>query len=178
MQWDPVDIENELIARLQRLRERHDFRAVHVTSNPSDIPDEQEARLVILGPADVHRSGGEYPARAKAQEILDSKGTGPRLYKNMLIFLAPDDSGMRSCLQSIRLFKAWRSVLDDEEQLGLDAVQRRQAKDDLEKADRTVDAQIGEAYCWVHVPHQEVSAEEGPKEIQWEIARLSGILSI
>ncbi len=173
-QWDPVDIENELIARLQRLRDRHDFRAVHVTSNPSEIPDEQEARLVVLGPADVHRRGGEYPARVKAQEILDSKGTGPRLYKNMLIFLAPDDTGIRSCLQSIRLLKAWQSVLDDEEQLGLDAVQRRQAKDGLERADRTVDAQIGEAYCWVHVPHQEVSAEEGPKEIQWEIARLSG----
>jgi hypothetical protein len=92
----------------------------------------------------------------------------------MLIFLAPDDTGIRSCLQSIRLLKAWQSVLDDEEQLGLDAVQRRQAKEGLEKADRTVDAQIGEAYCWVHVPQQEVSAEGGPKEIQWEITRLSG----
>lgn len=173
-QWDPVDVENELITRLQRLRDHQAFRAVHVTSNPSEIPDEQEARLVILGPADVHRRGGEYPARAKAEEILDSKGTGPRLYKNMLIFLAPDDSGIRSCLQSIRLFKAWQSVLDDEEQLGLDAVQARQAKESLEKADRTVDAQIGEAYCWIHVPHQEVGTEGGPKEIQWEITRLSG----
>jgi len=110
----------------------------------------------------------------KAQEILDSKGTGPRLYKNMLIFLAPDDSGIRSCLLSLRLLKAWQSVLDDEEQLGLDTVQKRQAKDALEKADRTVDAQIGEAYCWIHVPHQEVSAEDGPTEVQWEISRLSG----
>ena len=178
-QWDPVDIENELTARLQRLRDRNDFRAVHVTSDPAEIPDEQEARLVILGPAYVHRRGSEYPAKARAQEILDSKGTGPRIYKNMLLFLAPDDAGIRNGLQSIRLYRAWRSVLGDEEQLGLDAVQRRQAKDGLEKADKTVDAQIAEAYCWVHVPHQEVTEEDlaagkGPKEIQWDISRLSG----
>jgi len=173
-QWDPVDIENELTARLQRLRDRNDFRAVHVTSDPGEIPDEQEARLVILGPAYVHRRGSEYPAKVRAQEILDSKGTGPRIYKNMLVFLAPDDAGIRNGLQSIRLFRAWQSVLDDEEQLGLDAVQHRQAKEGLEKADKTVDAQIAEAYCWVHVPHQEATAEGGPKEIQWDISRLSG----
>jgi hypothetical protein len=174
VQWDQHDVEAELIRRLQRLNDRHSFTAVHVTSEPSDIPDEQEARLVVLGPRDVHRRDTEMPAQSRAQQILDSKGTGPRIYKNTLMFLAPDAHAVQNCMQEIRRYLAWNSVIADEEKLALDAAQEKQAREQSKKSNDTVDARIVEAYCWLIVPHQEISPEEGPKSIEWQTSRLSG----
>lgn len=173
-QWDAVEVEQELIRRLQRIRGPHSFAKVHVTSKPDEVPDEQEARLVILGPEDAHGKGLDFPAQDKAQTILDSVGTGPRLYKNTIIFLAPDGRSIQGCLQEIRKNLAWNSVLNDEEKLGLDKIQHRQAAEELERTDRTIDSKIVETYCWLIVPYQGVSSEKGPGEVKWDRPRLSG----
>ncbi len=85
------DVWAELIRRLQADRERGPFRSVHVVPESSgDVPDEMEARLVVLGPDYPHDTTGESKAKAAAEELLTRRGQQPRIFRNALLFLAPD----------------------------------------------------------------------------------------
>ena len=174
---DQIDIENDLTERLQQIRDRRAFARVHITSDPASVPDEQEARLVILGPQDVYKADRlnlDAPAIIKAKSILESKGSGPRMYKNTLLFLAPDSNAIASCLQEIRMHMAWQKVIDEEDSLGLSTSQKKQAVESEKKAESTVKLKMVEAYCWLLVPGQDVSAQTGPGDIRWDVTRLTG----
>ncbi len=173
-QWDAVDVEQELIRRLQHIRGKHSFARIHVTSEPAEVPDEQEVRIVVLGPDYIHRKGLSFPAQDRAKLILDSTGSGPRLFKNMLIFLAPDGQNVQACLQEIRRNLAWNSVVNDEEKLGLDKVQLKQARTESERTDKTIDSRITETYSWIIVPYQEMIPDKGLSDIKWDTSHLSG----
>ena len=119
----------------KRLRDesgtRGDFSRVHACAPGSDIPDEMEARLVILGPEHLHTAkSSASPARQEAAAILDSRGSTPRNYRNTLVFLAADDSRLSELEQSVRQYLAWDSIWKDrgEESLNLDPFQSGQAE--------------------------------------------------
>lgn len=96
---------------------------MHVRPKSGDVPDEREARLVILGPEFPHSKGEkESPARSEAQKILDNRGNSPRNYKNTLVFLAGDTIRMKELKNAIRHYLAWRSI--EVIRLGLPASRR------------------------------------------------------
>jgi predicted AAA+ superfamily ATPase len=166
----PEDVELEIIGRLKKIRERADFKAVHPCLPSSDIPDELAARLVVLNPADVHKAGNQdSKAILAATEILNNRGNSPRNYRNMLAFVAPEKEVVPGLEQEARRYLAWKSVLDDAEALNLDAHQRKQAKENADRSDKTVDLRINEAYCWLLVPTQ-----EGTGPVEWEATRITG----
>jgi hypothetical protein len=176
-QWDLHDIENELRKKLLDFKEKGVFARVHVMCEANEIPDEMEARLVILGPQDAHRGdkmGLEPPSISKSKKILDTKGTGPRVYKNSLLFLAPEQHAIENCLKEIRRHLAWQSVIDDEEKLGLDAAQRRQAKEQVERTEGTVKNRLAESYSWLLTPYQEFIDGSLSKEVKWDITKVNG----
>ena len=87
------DVWAELIKRLRADRERGPFAGEHVVPGSSgEVPDEMEARLVVLGPDYPHDTTGESKAKATADEILTRRGQQPRIFRNALLFLAPDPS--------------------------------------------------------------------------------------
>ncbi len=172
VQWDAVEVEQELVRRLQHLHGQHSYARIHVTSEPAEVPDDQEVRLVVLRPGDVHRNGLTFPAQDRAKLILDSTGAGPRLYKNMLMFLAPDGQNVQACLQEIRRNLAWNSVVNDEEKLGLDKVQLRQAQTESDRTNKTISSRIAETYSWIIVPYQEVIPDKGISDIKWDTSHL------
>ncbi|BCV23911.1 Swt1 family HEPN domain-containing protein [Gelria sp. Kuro-4] len=165
------DIDLELETRLRRVRERADFAAVHTCPSCSlDVPDDQEARLVVLGPGYTHKPGDEKsPAIVAAEDILIHRGTSPRLYRNMLVFVSPDADGYASLVNESRKYLAWKSIVEDEDALNLDAHQRKQAKESMQRSDETVDLRIKEAYTWLLVPTQ-----DGVGPITWEAVRIPG----
>ena len=59
------------------------------------MPDDPSVRLVILGVDHAYIKGGASPAEAAAQALLDSRGTGPRLCRNAVVFLAPDQTRLQ-----------------------------------------------------------------------------------
>ena len=82
----------EIVERVRKdTRKRGDFAAVHPCPEGSgEVADEPVARLVILPPKQPHKKGQKDSAAiAAAKAILESKGTGPRLERNCLLFLAP-----------------------------------------------------------------------------------------
>lgn len=166
-------VSEEIIKRLrEQARTRADFSKVHACVQGSDIPDETDARLVILGPEFPHskNGNGSSAARREAAAILDMRGTSPRNYKNTLVFLAGDDSRLRELEQSVRQYLAWASIWDDHATLNLDEFQKRQAETKKKNVDEAVGLRISEAYQWLLVPGQ-----ADPKgDVSWADLKLQG----
>ena len=167
---EPEEVETEILRRLQQIRERGPFTGVHPCPTTADVPDEWEARLVILPPQTGHRGRQrDTAALIAATEILEKRGDIPRTYRNMLVFVAPDVEHWSLLESEVRHYLAWDSIIKDVEELNLDTHQRREAVDGKNRSNQTVDMQLNEAYCWLLVPTQEAT---GP--IEWEEIRLPG----
>nr|MDP9484837.1 Swt1 family HEPN domain-containing protein [Actinomycetota bacterium] len=121
---DEDEVRAEIVRRLRGEvggRARGEFTGVHVVpEGSSEIPDEAEARLVVLGPERAHvgRSADSEALRA-AKEILAQRGTSPRLYRNTLAFLAPDGRRLKDLEGRVRQYLAWASIEGDVEALNL-----------------------------------------------------------
>ena len=169
------DVDEEIRRRLAnatRSGQRGDFATVHpAPRTPSEVPDEPEARLVVLGPEYPHSGKtADSPARGAAQRFLDERAAGARLHRNMLVFLAPDKARLADFGQGVREYLAWKSIEADRGTLNLDTFQSRQAETKRAQFDEVVAQRIGETFTWVLVPAQ--SAND-PK-VQWEETRVSG----
>ncbi len=170
---DPDAVHAELLARLKRAlglkpkqaELRGDFYAVYLMpQHGADVPDQHEARLVVLDSDYPYARGEQNPAELAAQKILDSRGSGPRMNKNTLAFLAADQTRLQDLRDAIRRYLAWSSIVDEQVELNLDPQQAKQAATQLDTANSTVDARLPETFCRVLAPMQ-----SGPREpeIRW-----------
>ena len=131
------------------------------------MPDEWVARLVILGPESVHKEKEPLTkAIAAASAILESRGNSPRVYKNMLFFLAPDGETTASMMEEAKWYVAWESLARDGKTgaLNLDKMQQTQAEKSRDDASTTVAARLLEAYKWLLQPKQ-----EGTEPMSWDV---------
>jgi hypothetical protein len=137
------------------------------------VTDEQAARLVVLRPSDEYKASEKHNlAIQSAITILNNRGNAPRIYRNMLAFVAPDHDAMNSLKQEVRRYLAWKSIQDDSEDLNLDAAQNRETSKNLKRSDETVILRIKEAYCWLFVPY--IDRNTDMKTVVWEEIRISG----
>jgi len=171
------DVEHEIENRLrafQRERKEKPFEGLHICPSSSlDVPDDQCARLVVLRPTDEYKQSRQNcSAMVAVTDFLNNRGTTPRIYRNMLAFVAPDQDKMASLVEAVRQCLAWKSIKRDSELLNLDAAQNREADNNLGRNKTTVDARIQEAYCWLLVPYIDKNADM--KTITWETIRISG----
>lgn len=162
------EIEDRVRAEV---RQRGDFSRVHaMPRSAQDVPDDLEARLVVLGIDQPYTKGTDCPALIAARNILESRGTGPRLYMNTLVFLAPDETRLQDLEEATCRFLAWKSILEEKEALNLDPQQVKQAEIQLKAADGAVNARLPETYQWLLVPEQ--VTPHSP--IIWQALRLTG----
>lgn len=173
-QFLSADVDYEIECRLRALRKEQPFAGVHICPASSlDVPDEQAARLVVLRPVDEYKaSNTDNAAITKVTDILNNRGNTPRVFRNMLAFIAPDQELVLSLKQEVRRFLAWKSIKEDSEDLNLDAAQNRETDNNLHRSDETVDIRIKEAYCWLLVPYIDKNADL--KNVVWDIIRISG----
>ncbi len=166
------EVRAEIVRRLKKVSKNREFAAFHVAPPDSgDVADEDRARVVVLPPdATYKRGNGVSTAVQAAQAILESRGNGQRHYKNMLVFIAPDENGLEGLENAAREFLAWQSIQNEEEQLNLDAQQRRQVKNSLDKTDETVELRLREAYSWLLTPVQ----PDPLGKIEFQPNRISG----
>lgn len=169
---DSDKVEQEINRRLQAdLRNRDDFPRVHPVPNSSaDVPDNLEAKLVVLGIKHPYSRGGDSPAEQQAQAIFESRGQMPRRYRNTLVFLAADQTRLQDLKEAVCKFLAWESILADKDTLDLSPHQVRLAETQKTAADGTVTARLPETYQWLLAPTQETP--QAP--VTWQSIRLSG----
>ncbi len=168
----PDKVAHELERRLQAdLRRRGDFGRIHPLPNSGqDVPDDTDARLVVLGIDHPYSKETGNPAEQAAKAILASRGNAPRHFQNTLVFLAVDKTRLQDLDDAVRRYLAWESILAEKETLNLDPHQVKQAEAQLSSADGGVTARIPEAYQWLLVPVQ--ASPQSP--VEWHAYRLSG----
>jgi len=165
---------HESIAKRLKEQESHkgDFAGVHaVPAGPADVSDESSARLVILGPDTPHRARAEAtPALQLAQQILDQRGSAPRDFRNMIVFMAADDRRVEDLDQAEAEHLGWASVVSESKPLGLSQQQHEQAAARAAEARSTVELRLADAYQWLLVPRQ--PEPTGP--IVWDEVKADG----
>ncbi len=169
---DPDAIGRELEKRLRAdLRSAGAFSRVHpLPGSGQDVPDDPDARLVVLGPDHPYSKAPGNAAEAAAKAILASRGSAPRLLQNTLVFLAVDQARLQDLDEAVRRYLAWESIVADRDELDLSAHQVRQAETQQSSADATVTGRLPEAYQWLLVPEQDTP--QSP--VKWQAHRLSG----
>jgi hypothetical protein len=153
------------------LRKAGDFSRVHaLPRSGADVPDDLDARLVVLPAEQPYSKEPGNAAEVAAKGILESRGSTPRLYRNTLVFLAADKVRLQDLDEGIRRFLAWESIVREKVALNLDPHQVRQAETQLQAADGAVKARLPETYQWLLVPEQ--IRPQAP--VTWSAVRLSG----
>jgi len=150
-------VAREVERRLkENLQKRGEFLRVHAHPQTSqDVPDEMEARLVVLGTDRPYSKEPGSPAELAAKEIFEKRGNAPRIYRNTLIFLAVDKSRLQDLDEATRKYLAWVSIVEEQVQLNLTPHQVKQAESARVSQDASVSARLPEAYQWMLVPTQE-----------------------
>lgn len=171
---EPDKVAREIERRIREVVHRHsgDFARIHdFPRSPQDVPDDLNTRLVILGIDHPHTRGEpESPALSFAKQILESRDSSPRLYKNTLVFLAADRTRLQDLEDAVCRYLAWESIIQDIEVLNLSPHQQRQAETQREESDRAATARLPETYQWLLVPTQ----DDPQGDIKWQELRLQG----
>jgi uncharacterized protein len=167
------EILDEVRTRLrQEQAERGPFVRVHVAPRTAaEVADEDEVALVILGPDAPHTTHSEQsPALSAAETLLNERGTGPRQHRNMLVFLAADQTRLAELDEAVRQYLAWKSIEADVPTLTIDSFQERQVRTKVTEANETVAVRLPEAYQWLLVPEQ----PDPDGSVSWRATRLGG----
>lgn len=153
-------------------KDRADFVAVHACPpSLSNVTDDRDVRLVILGPEVVHLANkDDSPAIEAAKEILTSRGTGPRINRNTLAFVAADKTRLPDLEDAVRWALAWAAIDDKKDDLNLNQSQIRTVSAKRREWESVIDQRIPETYCWLIVPGQ----SDPHAEVDWHARRLSG----
>ena len=172
LERDPDKVAAEIRRRVQAdAAKRGDFHGVHCfPREAADVPDDPGVRLAILGVDHAYLRGGDSPAEAAARALLDSRGTGPRLCRNAVVFLAPDRTRLQDLEGAVRMYLAWQSIVAEKETLNLTPFQVKQAQTRLKEEEGRVKGQIPEVFQWLLVPVQAKPADK----VTWEALRLTG----
>jgi len=151
------DVWAEIVKRLQsQAKSRGDFTGVHVCpENNADIPDTDEARLVILHPKVAHkRKQASTAAMEFAQKATEQRGTANRTHRNAVVYLAADEERLAELDAATRDYLGWTHVLANEADLDLTQNQKNQATQRQAQADSTVNDRLLLTFTWALVPAQ------------------------
>lgn len=174
-QLGEADVNADIVRRLRLERENGDFSGVHVAPESSaDVPDEMEARLVVLGPTFIHQGRDDDSSAMKAaREYLEKRGNTPRIFRNALVFLAADAKNLSHLETATRQYLAWKSIHDEAEAGGMDLTNhaRNQAKTKAKETDRTASLRIHETWSKALVPNQ---PDPTKPDISWDIIGVTG----
>jgi hypothetical protein len=165
-------VAQELDRRLRDdLRKTGDFSRVHpLPRSSSDVPDDLDARLVVLSAEQAYSKELGSPAQAAAKTLLETRGSTPRLYRNTLVFLAADKVRFQDLDEALRKYLAWESIVAEKDTLNLDPHQLKQAETQKLAANGAVWGRLPETYQWLLVPVQ----TSPQAAVEWQALRLSG----
>lgn len=160
-----MTIDNELTKYINGIADRGHFDAVQVApSTSAEVPDEAGGvRAVVLGVAHPHTGRDGSEALAEAKEILIQRGSTPRVYRNMLVFIAAEARQLDNLKDAVRSALAWGEIVRDTDRLNLTQSDSALAKAKLTEANETVKTRLKEAWCYLHYPVQ----ESAQAEVEW-----------
>jgi len=173
-----VTIDAELGKYVNGLADRGHFDAVQVAPTSSaEVPDEAGGvRAVVLGVKHPHNGRDGSDALVEAKDILMQRGSTPRVYRNMLVFIAAESRQLDNLKDAVRASLAWGEIVRDTERLNLTQSDSALAKTKLSEANETMKTRLKEAWCYLHYPAQE-SAQMDWEWVSGKIPAQDGLLA-
>lgn len=173
-----MEIDKALSTYINGLADRGHFDAVQVApGSSSDVPDEPGGvRAVILGVAHPHSGREGSPALTEAKDILMQRGSTPRVYRNMLVFLAAEQRQLDNLKAAQRSALAWGEIVGQTDRLDLKQSDVALAKAKLSEATETLKTRLKEAWCYLVYPVQ----ESAQSDVEWTSSKVpaqDGLLS-
>jgi hypothetical protein len=165
-----MEIDKALGTYINGLGDRGHFDAVQVApGNSSEVPDEAGGvRAVILGVAHSHTGRDGSEALTEAKDILMQRGSTPRVYRNMLVFLAAEHRQLDNLKDAQRSALAWAEIVRETDRLNLTQSDSALAKAKLTEANETLKTRLKEAWCYLLYPVQ----ESAQAELDWTSAKV------
>lgn len=173
-----LEIDKALGLYINGLADRGHFDTVQVApGSSSDVPDEAGGvRAVVLGVAHPHSGRDGCDAVAEAKNILMQRGTTPRVYRNMLVFLAAEHRQLDNLKAAMRSALAWAEIVREIDRLNLTQSDSALARAKLTEANETLKTRLKEAWCYLIYPVQETAQAD----VEWTSAKVpaqDGLLS-
>ena len=165
-----MEIDKALVGYINGLGDRGHFDAVQVApGSSSDVPDEPGGvRAVILGVAHPHTGRDGSGALAEAKDILIQRGSTPRVYRNMLVFLAAEQRQLDNLKAAMRSALAWAEIVRETDRLNLTQSDSALAKAKLTEGNETLKTRLKEAWCYLLYPVQ----ESAQADLEWTSAKV------
>ncbi len=173
-----VTVDRELTKNVNGLADRGHFDAVQVApASSAEVPDEAGGvRAVVLGVAHPHNGRDASEALKEAKDILMQRGSTPRVYRNMLVFIAADARQLDNLKDAVRASLAWGEIVRDTKRLNLTQSDSALAEAKLAEANETMKTRLKEAWCYLHYPAQE-SAQADVEWVSGKIPAQDGLLA-
>jgi predicted AAA+ superfamily ATPase len=173
-----MEIDKALVGYINGLGDRGLFDAVQIApGSSSDVPDERSGvRAVVLGVAYPHAGRDGSEAHTEAKDILMQRGSTPRVYRNMLVFLAAEQRQLDNLKSAMRYALAWAEIVREIDRLNLTQSDSALAKSKLTEANETLRTRMKEAWCYLLYPVQ----ESAQADLAWTSAKIpsqDGLLS-
>lgn len=164
------EIDKALGAYINGLADRGHFDMVQVAPGSSaDIPDEPGGvRAVVLGVAHPHTGRDGSEALAEAKDIMMQRGSTPRVYRNMLVFLAAEQRQLDNVKAAQRAALAWAEIVRETNRLNLTQSDSALAEAKSQEAAETLKARTKEAWCYLIYPVQ----ESAQSDVEWMTAKV------
>ena len=172
-----LEIDKLLAVYINGLGDRGHFDAVQVSPGSSaDVPDEAGGiRAVVLGIAHPHNGRDGSGAMTAAGDILMQRGSTPRVYRNVLVFLAAETRQLDNLKDAMRGALAWGGIVRETERLNLTQSDSALAKAKLAEANETVKTRLREVWCYLLYPRQD-GAEADVVWISGKVPARDGLL--
>jgi len=164
------EIDKALGLYINGLRERGHLDTVQVAPGSSaDVPDEAGGvRAVVLGVAHPYTGREGLGALAEAKDILMQRGHTPRVYRNMLVFLAAEQRQLDNLKAAQRADLAWMEIVRETKRLNLTQSDSALAEAKLKEATETLRTRLKEAWCYLIYPVQ----ESAQSDVEWMSAKV------
>lgn len=164
------EIDKALGGYINGVADRGHFDTVQVAPGSSaDIPDEPGGvRAVVLGVAHPHTGRDGSEALAEAKDIMMQRGSTPRVYRNMLVFLAAEHRQLDNLKAAQRAALAWAEIVRETKRLNLTQSDSALAEAKLKEASETLKTRMKEAWCYLIYPVQ----ESAQSDVEWMSAKV------
>jgi len=164
------EIDKALGGYINGVADRGHFDTVQVAPGGSaDIPDEPGGvRAVVLGVAHPHTGRDGSEALAEAKDIMMQRGSTPRVYRNMLVFLAAEQRQLDNLKAAQRAALAWAEIVRETKRLNLTQSDSALAEAKLKEASETLKTRMKEAWCYLIYPVQ----ESAQSDVEWMSAKV------
>lgn len=160
-----MEIDRELAKYINAIADRGHFDTVQVApASSAEVPDEAGGvRAVVLGVAHPHNGRDGSDALIEAREMFLQRGSTPRVYRNMLVFIAAEARQLDNLKDAVRSALAWGEIVKEKDRLNLTQSDDALARAKLVEANETVKTRLREAWCYLHYPVQ----ESAQAEVEW-----------